>query len=62
MSFVISVLYQDKIVMASDGKVTSLKGETVKSDYKKIKKFKNFIIGYARRNNNEFCNFSFISR
>ena len=45
MSFVISVLYQDKIVMASDGKVTSLKGETVKSDYKKIKKFKNFIIG-----------------
>lgn len=32
MSFVISVLYQDKIVMASDGKVTSLKGETVKSD------------------------------
>lgn len=55
MSFVISVLYQDKIVMASDGKVTSSKGETVKSDYKKIKKFKKFIIGYA--GDREYCEY-----
>ena len=55
MSFVISVLYQDKIVMASDGKVTSLKGETIKSDYKKIKKFKNFIVGYA--GDKEYCEY-----
>ena len=56
MSFVIATLYKNQIIMASDGQVSATDTlEIVDNNYKKIRRFENFIIGYTGCK--EYCEF-----